>query len=252
MVINVCSEPVQCVKPCNNGGECVGLNRCRCSTGFAGDLCETGLCVFSVQTDLHLDLCLCDLFLWCYVRWPGFSTILNMPGKHFIVHVVCVCVCISLAVTIPCVPLCQHGGTCSPHNTCTCPEGTSGLRCEKLWVPLALQYTIIANYNLPVSGLSIHVLWSLGLQGHSRTFRDLSWNHFRIGSLLRGAALSQFKVVCSGAGFFLRTSRQLFSIHLFLYCLVKRIPPIAGLDKAGFHQTQHLKSSAQNAPFHIS
>lgn len=47
--VGVCvsSEPVLCVKPCNNGGECVGLNRCRCSTGFTGDLCETGLCVYT-------------------------------------------------------------------------------------------------------------------------------------------------------------------------------------------------------------
>lgn len=39
-----------------------------------------------------------------------------------------------VAVTTPCVPPCQHGATCSPHNTCTCPEGTAGLRCERLWV----------------------------------------------------------------------------------------------------------------------
>uniref|UniRef100_A0A3B4H350 EGF-like domain-containing protein n=1 Tax=Pundamilia nyererei TaxID=303518 RepID=A0A3B4H350_9CICH len=34
--------PVVCQKPCINGGVCVGLNRCRCTKGFTGELCEQG------------------------------------------------------------------------------------------------------------------------------------------------------------------------------------------------------------------
>lgn len=101
------SEPVQCQKPCKNGGVCVGLNRCRCAKGFTGSLCETG---WFVCVCVHVrDLCL-----------------------HFALKLLLCAV--SVAVTTPCVPPCQHGATCSPHNTCTCPEGTTGLRCERLWV----------------------------------------------------------------------------------------------------------------------
>lgn len=35
-------EPVECQKPCQNGGVCVGFNVCRCADGFSGGLCETG------------------------------------------------------------------------------------------------------------------------------------------------------------------------------------------------------------------
>lgn len=102
------SEPVDCQKPCKNGGDCVGLNRCRCTTGFTGDLCEQGWSM-SVEQCLHVH----------YVYRSPFWISLRV---------------VSAAVTTPCVPPCQHGGTCSPRNSCTCPEGTAGLRCERLWV----------------------------------------------------------------------------------------------------------------------
>lgn len=105
------SEPVQCQKPCKNGGVCVGLNRCRCAKGFTGNICETGWSVCA-------HVCVC-------VR--GCKSILCL---HFALRLL-MCL-VSTAVTTPCVPPCQHGATCSPHNTCTCPEGTAGLRCERL------------------------------------------------------------------------------------------------------------------------
>lgn len=37
-------EPVQCLKACQNGGVCVGVNRCRCPAGFIGTFCENGMC----------------------------------------------------------------------------------------------------------------------------------------------------------------------------------------------------------------
>lgn len=66
------SEPVQCEKPCKNGGVCVGLNRCRCAKGFVGTLCETGRFVSVWKTFLRLRFALTPLP--CGVRlqqWPS-------------------------------------------------------------------------------------------------------------------------------------------------------------------------------------
>lgn len=103
------SELLQCQRPCRNGGVCVGFNRCQCAKGFVGELCETGQCAARARAGIT-PLCL--------LLMPIFSR--------------------PVAVTIPCVPPCQHGATCSPHNTCTCPEGTAGLRCERLWVSVVI------------------------------------------------------------------------------------------------------------------
>lgn len=54
---------------------------------------------------------------------------------------------VPVGVTIPCVPPCQHGATCSPHNTCTCPEGTAGLRCERLWVSVIFDFINAMIFN---------------------------------------------------------------------------------------------------------
>ncbi|KAG9347705.1 hypothetical protein JZ751_003718 [Albula glossodonta] len=94
-------EPVQCQIGCKNGGVCVGLNRCRCASGFSGNFCETGECQRGVR----------------------------QVTERQVPHRTCVLV---VAVMTPCVPPCQHGATCSPHNKCTCPEGTAGIRCERL------------------------------------------------------------------------------------------------------------------------
>lgn len=32
---------VSCPSPCHNGGMCIGYNKCKCSTGWKGDLCQT-------------------------------------------------------------------------------------------------------------------------------------------------------------------------------------------------------------------
>lgn len=102
------TEPVQCQKPCRNGGVCVGFNRCRCAKGFTGEVCETGQCATHTCAGFT-PLCL-FLLMFLFPR--------------------------PVAVTTPCIPPCQHGATCSPHNTCTCPEGTTGLRCQRLWVSI--------------------------------------------------------------------------------------------------------------------
>lgn len=38
--IQACTK-VSCPSPCHNGGTCVGYNKCKCSTGWRGDLCQT-------------------------------------------------------------------------------------------------------------------------------------------------------------------------------------------------------------------
>ena len=35
-----CCLLLQCVVPCLNGGECRGVNRCRCAPGYSGDHCQ--------------------------------------------------------------------------------------------------------------------------------------------------------------------------------------------------------------------
>ena len=68
------SEPVQCHRPCKNGGVCVGLNRCRCAKGFTGSICEIGwlvcmcVCVREREKDLSFpSLCIKTLAV-CSVR----------------------------------------------------------------------------------------------------------------------------------------------------------------------------------------
>src|SRR4029434_4539261 len=75
-----------------------------------------------------------ELKITCHLKCP------RKTGLQRRCVFVCVCMCVfvflrvflCVAVMTPCVPPCQHGGTCSPHNICSCPHGTSGGRCEKL------------------------------------------------------------------------------------------------------------------------
>lgn len=90
-----------------------------CAWASTGAVVQKDLLEISVK-----QVGLCALMCVC-VR--GCKSILCL---HFALRLL-MCL-VSTAVTTPCVPPCQHGATCSPHNTCTCPEGTAGLRCERL------------------------------------------------------------------------------------------------------------------------
>jgi len=34
---------VTCKRPCQNGGICLGLNRCKCPNGYGGSVCQHGM-----------------------------------------------------------------------------------------------------------------------------------------------------------------------------------------------------------------
>lgn len=88
------------------------------------------------------------------------------------------------AVTIPCVPPCQHGATCSPHNTCTCPEGTAGLRCERLWVSVISDFinamtsnneTAAVLFTCAVGRAQSSPRWSAWLELYGRLSGRVMW-----------------------------------------------------------------------------
>ena len=96
-----------------------------CAWASTGAAVPKALLEVSVKS-VSLCVCVCVCARAC-VRACVRKTFLCL---HFVLRLL-LCV-LSVAVTTPCVPPCQHGATCSPHNTCTCPEGTAGLRCERL------------------------------------------------------------------------------------------------------------------------
>lgn len=57
-----------CEKKCQNGGRCIGLNRCACVYGFTGPQCERGragsLTLYCLSFALPLYFALLSLSLW--------------------------------------------------------------------------------------------------------------------------------------------------------------------------------------------
>ncbi|RXN35956.1 fibrillin-3-like isoform X1 [Labeo rohita] len=118
------------------GNVCVntdGSYTCVCQTGFREDRAAC------------LDVDECNFEESC--RRELGNVCVNTDGSY-------TCVCQTgfredraacLAVTTPCVPPCQHGSICGPLNTCVCPTGTSGIRCEKLTCPVVTTVVSMAR-----------------------------------------------------------------------------------------------------------
>lgn len=129
---NVTVPPSPCIpNPCQNGGECVlvhGEGLCRCPLEFANDKCQERVygrpnpC--ASLTCLHGGVC----------QWKGMSSSISA-----------VCRCMEGWAGENCGDQtacrdnwCFNGGTCRPNpdptlqNTCECPDGYFGLRCESL------------------------------------------------------------------------------------------------------------------------
>ena len=44
IVLLVESDQINCTKPCQNGGKCIGKDKCACAAGYHGDVCEAAVC----------------------------------------------------------------------------------------------------------------------------------------------------------------------------------------------------------------
>ena len=44
----ICHIIAICLKPCENGGECVGPNQCSCAAGWEGQTCDQRKCTETI------------------------------------------------------------------------------------------------------------------------------------------------------------------------------------------------------------
>uniref|UniRef100_A0A3B4Y8C8 von Willebrand factor D and EGF domains n=1 Tax=Seriola lalandi dorsalis TaxID=1841481 RepID=A0A3B4Y8C8_SERLL len=94
-----------CNRHCENGGECVSPDVCRCKPGWYGPTCNSALChpvCLNGGTCMKPNICACP---------SGFY------GSQCQIAV--------------CSPPCKNGGQCMRNNVCSCPEGYTGKRCQK-------------------------------------------------------------------------------------------------------------------------
>ena len=92
-----------CSKVCENGGICIGPERCNCTKGWTGDDCAFPICSKPCparQVCVGPDMCAC---------WPGWEgTDCSVPQ---------------------CVQKCEHGGKCVLPDTCDCAKGWFDVNC---------------------------------------------------------------------------------------------------------------------------
>ncbi|KAL7552581.1 hypothetical protein ACHAWF_015815 [Thalassiosira exigua] len=124
-----------CTFRCENGGRCVGPDKCQCTDGWAGPDCSKPVCQFPCgQRELCVapDTCACI---------PGFT---GEGCKEATCVQTCangrcsapdLCECDpgwfdSNCTTPVCEQTCGNGGNCTGPNTCTCPSDFSGIDCR--------------------------------------------------------------------------------------------------------------------------
>ncbi|KAL4236643.1 biological adhesion [Mactra antiquata] len=95
---------VTCKRPCQNGGICLGLNRCKCPTGYGGSLCQKPICILPC---LNGGKCTSPYLCSCP---PGYEGVRCQRAI--------------------CKKPCQHGGKCVKPNKCLCPYLYKGAFCE--------------------------------------------------------------------------------------------------------------------------
>ncbi|XP_053395851.1 sushi, von Willebrand factor type A, EGF and pentraxin domain-containing protein 1-like [Mercenaria mercenaria] len=95
---------VTCKRPCQHGGICLGLNRCKCPTGYGGAVCEKAKCIlpcFNGGRCTAPYLCTCP---------PGYEGVRCQRAV--------------------CSKPCANGGKCVKPNKCRCRYKYSGRFCE--------------------------------------------------------------------------------------------------------------------------
>ncbi|KAL8570681.1 hypothetical protein ACOMHN_039116 [Nucella lapillus] len=87
----------QCKQPCRNGGRCVGLNKCKCMSGYTGRLCQIPICILPC---LNGGKCLAPYRCQCQQGYYG-----------------------SRCHKAVCQRRCENGGRCVHPNRCQCFNG---------------------------------------------------------------------------------------------------------------------------------
>ncbi|XP_052776199.1 sushi, von Willebrand factor type A, EGF and pentraxin domain-containing protein 1-like isoform X1 [Mya arenaria] len=96
---------VSCKRSCQHGGICLGLNRCKCPTGYVGEICEHAICILPC---LHGGRCTAPYMCSCPRGYEGVR-------------------CQNAVCDRPCA----HGGKCLLPNRCKCQHGFAGAFCER-------------------------------------------------------------------------------------------------------------------------
>jgi formylglycine-generating enzyme required for sulfatase activity/Ca2+-binding RTX toxin-like protein len=130
-----CDVPV-CEVTCWNGAGCSGPDTCACLPGWEGAACDTPTCAAACENG---GTCAAPDTCACAAGWAGptcdapVCTLGCGNGGTCIGPDTCTCPegWQGATCTTPvCSPACQNGGTCTSPNACTCPTGFSGALCE--------------------------------------------------------------------------------------------------------------------------
>ncbi|GBG29733.1 Wnt inhibitory factor 1 [Hondaea fermentalgiana] len=136
------------VYQCYNMGSCVSPDVCSCSDGYSGYNCKTPLCRHRLPDDTVVsclnggtctakDSCTCDT--WDSELPALYEDI--KPGKTGYTGTACqIPICIQGTFDETCSEVspgsegcyrCENGGLCTAPDTCTCPEGWTGVDCSE-------------------------------------------------------------------------------------------------------------------------
>ncbi|XP_052833673.1 sushi, von Willebrand factor type A, EGF and pentraxin domain-containing protein 1 [Octopus bimaculoides] len=113
-----------CKFSCLNGGKCIGLNRCKCPSGYAGVRCERAICIFACLNGGH-----CSSPYKCNCK-PGFAGD-RCERAH-------------------CARKCENGGRCIVGGICHCPNGFQPPFCSKrnTTIPIQKKHKKTFSYSL--------------------------------------------------------------------------------------------------------
>jgi hypothetical protein len=130
-----CTRPL-CSTPCGSRQICTGPDTCSCIPGYSGANCLTPLCV---QQCRH-GVCVAPDTCACQPGWfdPNCTTTVCSQtcgnGGNCTTHDTCTCPSMwkgNDCRTPICHQTCLNGGFCSAPNTCTCPPEWSSFDCSK-------------------------------------------------------------------------------------------------------------------------
>lgn len=160
---------VVCNRHCENGGECVSPDVCKCKPGWYGPTCNSGTASHLKWTNCfcqnvsHISHFIEDISSWHRIGspndWLAFEplncnccqnntvtlTSLETP-KHAVLSLLFYCRSkrtmkykildlwnlnlLLVSATALCNPVCLNGGTCMKPNICACPSGFYGSQCQ--------------------------------------------------------------------------------------------------------------------------
>ncbi|KAL5022832.1 hypothetical protein ScPMuIL_001987 [Solemya velum] len=110
---------VGCKRPCMNQGMCIGMNRCKCRSGYGGSRCERPICILPCLNNgkcSHPYMCSCP---------PGYEGIRCQKAI--------------------CHEECQNGGRCTRPNRCECYNGFKPPFCRERTKTIPLPWPVPAE-----------------------------------------------------------------------------------------------------------